>query len=97
MNNLTHKEMTAHIRKCLKDSGVKARCRKLTVCGRNLIQVFSIEHNLKFSIEDIRTIALIAKSNRLTGAEASEIHPDHEALLTGKTLWTFEFYGGGNA
>lgn len=87
-----HKEMTAHVRKLIKQAGIKARVKMFTACGTKYIQVFTPSYDANFTAEEIHRIAEIAHNNDLYGAQMSPIDPDHETRLTGKKQWNFEFY-----
>lgn len=87
-------EMTKHLRSRLKHEGIKARVRKFEACGVMNIQVFTVEHGKKWTDHERRMIAHIADCNKLTGTRGSKIDPDHEAELSGKELFNFEFHGG---
>lgn len=92
---LTHKEMTAHIRKRLKVAKIPARVRLYTACGTRCIQVDRVEHDAEWSAKQAQEINLIAAVNNLTGARRSAI--DHsDAYWSKVTAWrgqfTFEFH-----
>lgn len=85
---LTHKEMTAHIRKRIKVAGIKARVRLYEACGARWIQVNVPEYDVDFTEEEQRTIRQIAVTNRLTWARGMEI--DVEQMTNPKTF-DFEY------
>ena len=72
-NKLSHKEMTAHIRNRIKQSGIKANVRMQDSCGDKVIQVNIIEYGLEFTNEEQREIRHIAKCNKLTWVRQMEI------------------------
>lgn len=64
---LSHKEMTAHIRRRIKAYGIKANVRMQDCCGgAKVIQVNTPEYGLEFTEEQQRSIRHIASVNRLT-------------------------------
>lgn len=63
---MNHKEMTAHIRRRLSVSGIKASCRKQTICGARIVSVSPPAHNVEFTEDEQRQILLIGKVNGLT-------------------------------
>lgn len=87
---LTHKEMTAHIRKRIKVAGIKANVRMQNSCGSKIIQVNTIEYGVEFSDEDQRTIRQIAKTNRLTWVRGLDIDVNQMT-----NPYEFNFYMGG--
>jgi hypothetical protein len=86
---MNHKEITAHIRRRLAASGIKAKCKMAEACGLRSVEVVVPSYEARFTAEEIREIALIAKVNGLTGARGATINPEHEALLTEKIQWSF--------
>lgn len=90
---MTHKEMTAHIRNRIKSAGIPANVRMLNYCGVKAIEVSGKTYETLFTEEQCKTIAIIAKSNNLTGALNSVIDIDIEAQLTGCNRKCFEFHG----
>jgi hypothetical protein len=70
---LTHKEITAHLRKRIAVAGIKARVRLYEACGDRYIQVSGATFEAEFSEEEQRTIRQIAKTNGLTFAQGMEI------------------------
>lgn len=90
---LTHKEMTAHIRKRIKAEGIKARVRLYTACGTRYIQVFTPTYESRFAADEIEKFCVIASVNKLTCAQGAAIDEKHERVLTGKQTWNFEFHG----
>ena len=84
---LNHSEMTAHIRKRLKVSGIKARVRKSVVSsvfGTGGIQITTPSYDVKFSGEEAREIAFICNCNRLTGVRGDPIDVDLQAQISGR-------------
>ena len=65
----TQKEMTKHIRTCIKRHGIKARVRMF----QDSIQVFVPEYGIEFTEQEQREIRQIAKSNELTWVRGLEI------------------------
>ena len=90
-STLTHKEMAAHIRKRIKASGIKAKCRMQTGLSGSggVIQVITPTFESRFTSDEIHTFCTIAKVNGLTHVMSAEIDPDHESRLTGKQQWDF--------
>jgi sugar phosphate isomerase/epimerase len=86
---MTHKEMTANIRKRLKVEGVKARVDMSEACGIKCIRVFVPAPDHMFSEDDQRTIRTIAKLNRLTRSRGSEIDVER---MTDPQSMHFEFH-----
>lgn len=93
---MTHKEMTKHIRGRLKAAKIPARVRLFSACGRNCIQVDRIEHDAVWTAEQAKEINLIAKVNKLTKAQGSEIDLS-DAYWSRVPEWrgqfNFEFHG----
>lgn len=93
---LTHKEMTAHIRKRIKVAKIPARVRLYTACGTRYIAVDRVAHDAAWSAKQAQEICLIAAVNELTSARRTPI--DHsDAYWTRVPEWraalTFEFHG----
>lgn len=79
MTNLTHKEMTAHIRKRLKHNGVKALVRMQKGLGNDkIIQVNTPKFNIEFTAEEQATVRQVAKTNGLTWVMGGEIIVDQQ-------------------
>jgi hypothetical protein len=84
---MNHSEMTAHIRKRIKASGIKARVRKSVVSGvfgAGGIQIMTPSYDVKFSGEESREIAFICDCNRLTGVRGDPIDVSLNAKLSGR-------------
>ena len=90
---MTHKEMTAHIRSRIKAEGIPANVRMLNYCGVKAICIYGKTYETRFTSDQCKEIAVIAKVNGLTGAKSSEINLDVEAQLTGSNEKHFEFHG----
>jgi len=90
---LTHKEMTAHIRKRVKAEGIRARVRLSNSCGIRSIQIIVPSYDARFTPAEIKTLSHIADCNHLTGSRGRKIDPSHESILTGKQQWDFEYHG----
>ena len=73
MTKLTHKEMTAHIRKRIKIAGIV--CKTKMAAGGNII-VSVPEYGVEFSEEQQRAIRHIAICNKLTWVRAMPINVD---------------------
>lgn len=86
---MTHKEIVSHIRNRIKAAGIKAKCKMVSFCGCNTVQVSVPTFESRFTSEEIRQIVLIAKVNGLTGAKGSELDLELESQLTGKIQWNF--------
>lgn len=86
------KEVTAHIRKCLKREGIPARVRMFNTCGDQVIQVFTVAHDAFWTPEQVVMIAHIAKCNRLTGSRRSEINVELHKKLTMKQHFDFHYH-----
>ena len=84
---MNHLELTATVRKNIKAAGVKARCRKMFICGCEIIQVYTVKHGMEFTHDDQRKIKLIATSHGLTGVRGIKIDVER---MTDPQL--FEFY-----
>ena len=91
--NLTHKEMTAHIRNRIKVAKIPANVRMFNYCGVKAIKIYGKTFDTLFTAEQCLMIAQIAKSNRLTKAQGSEINLAIEVQLTGNNEKHFEFHG----
>ena len=90
---LTHKEMTAHIRKRLRVAKINARVKMDTHCGgRKIISVVTPKYDKRFTSDELRTIAAVCETNHLTAAQRSPIDPDLYAQLVGSTQFNFEFH-----
>jgi ATP-dependent Zn protease len=85
----SHKEVTAHIRKRLKAAGIKAKCKMVSYCGRDTVQVAVPTFESRFTSEQIREFVTAAKVNGMTGCRGMELDIEHEAGLTGKIQWNF--------
>jgi hypothetical protein len=84
---LTHKEMTAHLRKRIKIAGIKARVDMMDSCGSKAIRVFGASPEATFTDEEQRQIRHIAKCNGLTWVRGMEI--DVEQMTNPQS---FHFY-----
>lgn len=90
---MTHLEATAEFRAFLKTSGIKARCRKQTICGVNSIQVYTTTYNESyFTPEEIKTFCEFAISKDYRGVRGDPINLSIEVQLTGKNDWNFHIY-----
>ena len=91
MTTLTrsHKEITAHIRKRLKAAGIKAKCKMVSFCGCDTVQVAVAKFDARFTSEEIREFVTAAKVNGMTGSRGMELDIEHEASLTDKIQWNF--------
>lgn len=74
---MTHKEMTAHIRKRLSVSGVKARVSMYESCGSRWIKVTCPAFDQPFTSDQQATIKHVASCNHLTMARGSDIPVEH--------------------
>lgn len=86
---MTHKEMTASIRKRIKVAGIKARVDMAEACGVKYIRVFVPKFDATFTDDEQRKIRFIAKLNRLTRARRSEIDVER---MTDPQSMHFEFH-----
>lgn len=84
---LTHKEMTKHIRTCIKRHNIKALIRMQTICGDKIIQVNATEYGKEFTEQEQRDIREIATHNNLTWVKGLEI--DTEQMTN---PFDFNFY-----
>lgn len=91
---ITHKEMTAHIRSLIKRDKIPARVSMFDTCGIRYIRVSVVAHDARWTADQLRRIAFLADCNNLTGARAAKINTAHEAQLTDKMQFNFEFHGG---
>ena len=73
---LTHKELTAHLRKRIKIAGIKARVDMMETCGCKAIRVFVTAPELEFNESEQREIRHIAKCNGLSWVRGMEIDVD---------------------
>ena len=87
--SMTHKEITAHIRKRLKAAGIKAKCKMVSFCGCKTVQVAVPTYESRFTSEQIREFVTAAKVNGMTASRGMELDIEHEAALTGKIQWNF--------
>ena len=90
---MSHKEAASTIRREIKAAAIVAKVWMQTVCGTKVISVAVPEFDVEFSSDEIRAIVAVAKSNGLTGVRKSELNLTHEAQLTGKKQWNFEYHG----
>jgi hypothetical protein len=90
---LTHKEMTAHIRKRLKVSNIPARVKMNDFCGSKMISVVTPSCDARWDSSQLRQIGLIAQTNRLSMIRSMPIDVENLACLTGTTQINFEFHG----
>lgn len=84
-----HKDITAHIRKRLKAAGIKAKCKMVSFCGCDTVQVAVPSFESRFTSNQIREFVTAAKVNGLTGSRGMELDVEHESSLTGKIQWNF--------
>jgi len=63
---LNHKEMTKHIRTCIKRHNIKALVRIIKTCGDKVIQVNTPKYGVEFTEQEQREIRHIAINNNLT-------------------------------
>ena len=87
---MSQKEMTAHIRKRVAASGIKARVMMRNYCDVRGIAVVTPAYEIKFTESEQREIRLIAKVNGLTCARGTEIDIE---LMTDPNQVNFEFHG----
>jgi len=87
---LTHKEMTANIRKLIKASHIKALVRKQECCGSKVIQVNCPAFGIDFTSEEQNSIRKIAVSNGLTWVRGMPIDVDQN---TSPSVFNFYFNG----
>ena len=71
--NLTHKDITGHIRSRVKIAGIKARVTMSDACGQPVVHVFTIGPDVSFTEAEQREIRHIAKCCKLTKAKGLEI------------------------
>ena len=89
---MNHKDMTSHIRTCIKRYGIKARVKAQKVCGDSLISVSVPSYEAEFTADEIYNFCMAAKSNNLTFVQGLEIIPEEQKLLTGKKQWNFIYH-----
>ena len=87
MTNLTATQMAAHIRKRIKLEGIKARVRVSPATAA--VQVIVPAHDARFTSDECRMIAFIAKCNKLTMVRGDAIDVDLHAQLTGAMQFDF--------
>ena len=90
MTKLSHKEMTAWIRTCIRRHKIKARVRKKTFCGDKIIQVSVPTYDSEFTEQEQREIRQIAIDNGLTWVMSMEINPEQ---MTNPKAFNFFFHG----
>jgi hypothetical protein len=73
---LNHKEMAAHLRKRIRQSGISARVKMNESCGYKYITVVVPCYGEEFTESEQREIRHIAKCNKLTRVRGSEINVD---------------------
>jgi len=66
-------ELTKHIRRRIKASGIRALCRHTKTCGSEFIRIDVPSCGTSFTESEQREIKLIAKVNKLTLAKGMEI------------------------
>lgn len=90
-STLNHKEMTAHIRTCIKRHGVKALVRKQDGLGNDkIIQVNAPKYGIEFSEQAQREIRQIAVNNGLTLVMNMPIVVDQ---MTNPCAFNFYYHG----
>lgn len=70
---MTNKEMTAHIRRRIKQARIKVRCKGYMSCGNFVIRIDVPAYELEFSEEEQKKIRTIAQVNHLTWVQGMEI------------------------
>ena len=73
---MNHKEMTKHIRTCIKRHNINARVRMFNACGDKIIQVNAVKYGLEFTEQEQRNIRHIAINNNLTLVRGSPINAE---------------------
>lgn len=87
---MTHQELTRHLRKRLKLAGVPCRVRMNEYCGARVVQVITPTHETRWTPGQLRQIGLIASVNHMTMARGLPVHaPEVMEQLTGATQFDF--------
>lgn len=84
---LTHKEMTAHLRKRIKHEGIKARVYMQEYCGCYVIAIDPPVFEVEFSEDEQRKIRTMAVTNGLTLVQGMPINIEQMTDYKG-----FRFY-----
>lgn len=84
-----HKELTKHLRGRLRHAGIPCRVRMEDFCGSAAVSIITPSYDARWTAEQLREMALIAKSNRLTMSRGLPIDMDNMAQLTGSTQVNF--------
>jgi len=92
---MNHKEMTDHIRTCIKRYGIKAGVKMQNICGDKVISISTSSYDSNFTSEEIYNICMAAKSNNLTLVKGLKIIPEEQSLLIHKKQWDFRFNSRG--
>lgn len=90
---MNHKEITASIRKFIKQAGIKAKVQKDVSCGSMQVVVFVPSYDSEFTSSEIVKFCRFARDCGLTFVKGLEIVPSHEGLLTGQKQWNFVYTG----
>jgi hypothetical protein len=72
-NQMTHAEITKHIRSRIKKAGIKASVRKITICGTPRVSVSVASYNQNFTLDEQKMINRIARVNGATLIRGIEI------------------------
>ena len=91
--SMTHKEMTAHIRSRIKAAGIKSRVIGQRICNENRITIATPSYAARFTSAELREIAIIASSNRLTMVMGVAIDLNTIDQLTGANEFVFVYQG----
>lgn len=70
---MTHKEITAHIRKRLKAAGINAKCKMQDLCGHKMIAIDAPKYGVEFTKEEQSDIVNIVLANKLTYIRGLEV------------------------
>ena len=73
MNNMTHSEITKHLRNRIKAAGIKASVRKMVICGCKRVSVSVASYDQNFTADEQKTINRIARVNGCTLIRGMEI------------------------
>lgn len=65
-NQMTHAEITKHMRSRIKKTGIKASVRKMVICGIPRVFVSVASYNQNFSLDEQKIINRIARVNGAT-------------------------------
>jgi hypothetical protein len=70
---MSHAEITKHIRSRIKKAGIKASVRKMVICGTPRVSVSVASYNQNFTLDEQKMIKRIARVNGATLIRGIEV------------------------